>query len=143
MNELIQWWNEHETLLAWLGAGSAVMFVVSLLLIPWVCIRLPSDYFMDDGPLPPLRGPLHLAMRMGKNLLGALLVLLGFVMLFIPGQGVLSMLIGVSLLDFPGKRRIQLRILSFRGVRRSVNWLRRKAERAPLAIPDEARGSRF
>jgi hypothetical protein len=74
-----------------------------------------------------------------KNLLGAFLVLLGVVMSLpgVPGQGVLTILLGVMLLDFPGKRALELKLVSRPKVLRTINRIRQQFERPPLQL-DEA-----
>jgi hypothetical protein len=75
-------------------------------------------------------------LRALKNLLGLLFLLSGLVMLFIPGQGILTILLGLSLLDFPGKPEIQLRLLRMPKVQKLIQWIRKKAKQPPLLIPD-------
>ena len=77
----------------------------------------------------------------GKNLLGGLLVLSGIAMLVLPGQGLLTIAMGLLLMDFPGKHRLERRIVRTRPVLRSINWLRRKAHKNPLKIDDQTGSS--
>ena len=72
----------------------------------------------------------------GKNLAGAVLVLLGLVMALpgIPGQGILTMIIGFTLLDFPGKRRLERRLIGRPSMLRRINQLRARFQRAPLEM---------
>lgn len=65
-------------------------------------------------------------------MLGSFLVLAGVVMLFTPGQGVLTLLLGLSLVDFPGKRTLERRIVQRPTVLKLVNHMRAKADRPPL-----------
>ena len=74
-------------------------------------------------------------LMIGKNALGFILVVAGIIMLVLPGQGVFTILIGIMLLNFPGKYRLERWIVARRPVLRSINWLRRRAGRAPL-VPD-------
>jgi hypothetical protein len=67
-----------------------------------------------------------------KNLLGCLFVVAGLLMLVLPGQGLLSILIGIILLDFPGKYSVERWLISRPPVLHTVNWLRRRAGRPPL-----------
>ena len=69
-----------------------------------------------------------------KNLLGVLLLFAGFLMLFLPGQGILTMLIGVSLTDFPGKRTLERKLVGQPAVLRTINKLREKFNRPPLTV---------
>jgi Putative transmembrane protein (PGPGW) len=103
------------------GAGSALMFVGTLLALPYVVARAPRDFFTRAEAAP---GPL--AMRVVRNLLAALLVVAGLAMLVLPGQGLLTILFGVALADVPGKRALVKRIAQREGLWRALNALRRK-----------------
>jgi hypothetical protein len=114
-------------------ATVAISFAVSLAIL----IRLPPDYFR--GPrAQSLQDSSHgIFFRIGvvlKNLLGAILVICGVILSVpgMPGQGLLTVLAGVVLLDFPGKRRLLYKILSQPFLLRSINRLRTKFSRAPL-----------
>ena len=125
--------------LAWLAIASAIAFVGTLLLIPIVVVRMPADYFVAEAPPPwSFRGRfplLSLAVRVLKNLLGVALVAVGFALLVLPGQGILTILLGLTLVDFPGKRRLEVALVSRDRVRRSLNWLRGRFGHPPLEIP--------
>ena len=130
----------------WVGIGvaSAVMVLGTLVAIPWVVARLPVDYFV--GPRRSLQSAsrhpvLAFARRLARNTLGIVLVLAGIAMLVLPGQGILTMLLGVALVDFPGKRRFEQRLLRQRHVRKSLQWLRKRADRDPLEFEDSSSAS--
>lgn len=137
---MLSWMQSHDVLLGWLSAASVLMFVGSLLFIPWLVIRIPADYFLRQQhyvdrwkPRHPL---LRIAFLVAKNFIGTLLVLVGIVMLFTPGQGVLTILVGVLFLDFPGKFALERRLISQPPVLRTVNWMRLKAGHPPLELPE-------
>jgi hypothetical protein len=67
-----------------------------------------------------------------KNLFGAILVLAGLSMLLLPGQGILTILVGLMFLDFPGKFAMERRLVRQRPVITAINWMRRRANRPPL-----------
>jgi hypothetical protein len=46
----------------------------------------------------------------------------------------LTLLVGVFLLDFPGKYAFEKWLVGRPGVLRMINWLRRRRGRPPLAI---------
>ena len=73
----------------------------------------------------------------GLEIEGAALALAGIVlaMPLVPGQGILTILIGLSLLDFPGKRKMELKLIRLRAVRRGINWIRARAQQPPLELP--------
>lgn len=137
--ELLSWVEHHEAALAVLGIVSALTFVGSLLALPVLVARMPADYFIGDAPHPFAEGhpALRLALLVLKNLFGFLLVLAGIAMLVLPGQGLLTILIGLVVMDFPGKRGLELNLARRATIRRAVGWLRRRAGRPPLRFPGE------
>jgi Putative transmembrane protein (PGPGW) len=136
---IVDWLRDHQTVVWWLGIGSAVMFVGTLALIPLLIGRLPTDYFTKVPRHPPQWGHRHpavwTAVAILRNLTGALVVLAGIAMLLLPGQGLLAILVGLTLIDFPGKRRLVRSLVSRRPVARALNWMRARAGRPPLEIP--------
>ncbi len=119
---------------------SVVGFVGSLIAIPFILVRLPPHYFDERHPRAWLENHhpvLRLIGHLLKNLVGAVFVAAGFAMLFLPGQGILTMLIGVSLLDFPGKRRLERKLVGQPSVLRTINGMREKFGRPPLTVADD------
>jgi hypothetical protein len=119
-----------------------VLGAVSVLVTGFIVVRLPADYFARRDP-PPLINGRHPALRIiakvAKNLLGLALVVAGVIMLVVPGQGVLTILFGVMLLDFPGKRALERWLVSRPKVRPAINALRARYGREPLKFEDEER----
>jgi hypothetical protein len=118
------------TTLEWVGLVSTiVMLAATAAAIPWAVKRLPVDYFMR----PP---PRHsLGMMIVRNVLGAALVLLGVLMLVLPGQGILTILVGLMLVDLPIKHRVLVKLLCRPTVARGLDLLRRKLGRPPFILP--------
>jgi len=112
------------------------LFIGTLLLIPWLLVRMPPDYFHPDTRKKPLWADHHPILRavllVGKNVLGLGVLLMGVVMLVLPGQGLLTILIGLLLLDFPGKYKAERWFIQRGPILRGVNWLRSKQGRPPL-----------
>lgn len=139
MDELIATVEQYistETLVT-LTALSIVFFVGSLIAIPFILVRLPTDFFDTRVPRrwmenhhPVLRLLGHLA----KNVVGAIFVFAGFLMLFLPGQGILTMLIGITMLDFPGKRKLEAKMIGQPAVLNAINGMREKFGKPPLTI---------
>lgn len=125
-----------------LAIFSLTTFVISGVALPWLLTRLPSDYFLETDrtghPSWPRHRALYWTWRLLKNLLGVVLLVAGFVMLFTPGQGVLTILAGLWLMDLPGKRRWELHLIGRPKVLASINWIRHKAGRPPLQVPEES-----
>jgi hypothetical protein len=99
----------------------------SLVLVPRFLAKLPADYLRSEAGQT-----LSMPMRVLRNLLGMVLVLLGVAMLLLPGQGLLTLLVGVLLVDFPGKHRLVVRLLSRPKVLALVNKLRGHRGSPPL-----------
>ena len=116
---------------------SGVFFIGTLTAIPILIVRLPNDYFIQTDRRPWLQNR-HPVLRVSayviKNLLGYLFLLAGIAMLVLPGQGILTMLIGVSLIDFPGKQKLQRQLIAQPAILRTINRIRRKFGRKPLVV---------
>ncbi len=136
---MIGWLQAHQTWMWWLVGISAFTFVVSLLAVPWLLVRIPPRYFMATKPGHPWgdqHPAVHVMLLIGKNLLGAVFIVLGALMLVLPGQGILTILAGLVLLDFPGKHKVLVWTVSRPPVLSSINWLRNRAKREPLVVPE-------
>ena len=79
---------------------------------------------------------LRLFLRLLKNVCGTVFLIAGFIMLFTPGPGVLSVLVGVILCDFPGKRRVERKIIARPRVLAMINRIRSRYNR-PLLMMDD------
>ena len=136
---LFEWLRGYETVLWWLGALSVVSFFGTLIIIPLIMVRIPTDYFIrrrePSGPIwhsvPNLPGVI------AKNILGAIFILAGLAMLVLPGQGVATILLGIMLMNFPGKHALERKIIQQPPVLRTINWMRAKSNRPPLLVPQD------
>jgi Putative transmembrane protein (PGPGW) len=139
LDTLLAWIENNQTAAMGLGAFSIVTFLGTLALVPFLIARIPPDYFTRrhrEHDYRRDRHPLvHHLLVILKNLLGAVLFVAGVVMLVLPGQGVLTILLGVMLMDFPGKFRLEQRLLGRPSVLKSINWIRAKAHQPPLETP--------
>ena len=135
---MIEFINDHEDLLLWLATVSFLVFIASLLLIPWIVTKIPSDYFThpkrqkylwDDQP----KIVRYLFVFL-KNKLGVMLVLGGFTLLILPGQGIVAIMIGLLIMDFPYKYRVESWIVKHPFVLKSINRLRKRAKQRPLEV---------
>jgi hypothetical protein len=125
-----------ETLVT-LTIVSIVFFVGSLIAIPFILVRLPADFFDVRVPRPWMEHHHPLLRILGhlvKNVVGLVFVMVGFLMLFLPGQGILTMLIGITLLEFPGKRRLEAKLIGQPTVLNAINSMRQKFGKPPLII---------
>ena len=105
-------------------------------MVTFFVVRIPADYFLI-GRKPPAgstRG--HVAVKILKNLGGVALVLVGLVLSLpgIPGQGILTILVGLMLTDLPGVRRLERALVRRPSVRRALDTIRAKFGKEPLRI---------
>lgn len=140
MPELFDWVGRHETIFWWLAIVSALMFVASLILVPVLVARIPTDYFVHEERPKSYWSDRHPILRaiafLVKNCVALVLVLAGIAMLVLPGQGILSIVTGIMLLSFPGKYRFEKWMIGRPPILRAINWLRRRSGRQPLMIED-------
>ncbi len=135
-----EWFEAHPAALWWALSLSAITFLGTLIAVPILVVRIPPDYFTGrrrrriEDPAHPLR---RLALRLAKNLAGWVFIFAGIVMLVVPGQGLLTIVIGLMLVDFPGKYRFERWLVSRPPVLRSINWLRRRRGRPALEPPPQ------
>lgn len=136
MAEWIQYLSEHA---GWVVGLSLLSFVVSIASMPFIVARIPEDYFSHHHRHRfifvkgrPVVGLIALVL---KNLFGALLLLIGFVMLFTPGQGSLTILIALMIMNYPGKYALERWIIRRPLIFRGVNAMREKRGHPPLLPP--------
>jgi hypothetical protein len=127
-----------KPLLFWIAGVSIIAFIATLIAVPWLIIRIPADYFAHRRRRRPSRPHTTVlwAAWAGKNLLGALLVLAGVIMLVLPGQGLLTILLGLFLLDIPGKYRLARHIVTRPQVLQVINRIRERAGTGPLLFKE-------
>ena len=137
---MIEWIETHGVILGWLVAASIITFAVTLTAVALLAVRIPSDYFAHGRRDKKRWAGRHPAVRVvcliGKNLFGYVFVAAGAVMLVLPGQGMITILVGIMLLDFPGKYRLERWVVARPRVLRCINWLRRRADRSPLVLEE-------
>lgn len=116
-----------------------VTFSASLGIVSFILVKLPADYFLKDhdkkfwaGYSPVVR----IAAIVGKNVLGWLLIAIGIALSLpgVPGQGLLTVLLGIMLVDFPGKDRLEQKLLHRPAIKNSINKLRGRFGKPPLQL---------
>lgn len=111
------------SVIATAGAMAAAALVVA---------RLPANHFVcERNEAPEVSG----IGKLIRNLIGAVLIISGFVMILIPGPGLLTLLIGLTLMTFPGKRKVERSLVSNPKILASINELRSKCGKGPMLPP--------
>tara|TARA_R110000737_G_scaffold351080_1_gene392125 strand:+ start:2310 stop:2729 length:420 start_codon:yes stop_codon:yes gene_type:complete len=121
---------------------TTALSIVYFIVISYTITQLDTRYFLhkenpgDDAikkaKLTSQASIKTLFVNFAKIIVGICLVVCGLVMLVLPGQGLITMLIGLSLIPFPGKHKFEKNILARKSVRYSLNWIRRKANKTPF-----------
>lgn len=136
MSELLNEFTLSSDLILFLTVLSIGTFLISLTLLPWLVLALPADYFKNRDRKPMHWGHTSALVRLVvlalKNILAAFMIVAGILMLILPGQGILTILAGLVLLDFPGKFHFLRSIAQREHVLKSLNWIRRKGDRKPF-----------
>jgi hypothetical protein len=137
---IVEGFRSHTALAGTIAAVSVLFVLVYAIVMFLAVTRVSPDYFVSDAPSAvSWRGRHPLVRLFGhvvKNVIGVVLLIVGLAMLVLPGQGMLTIVVALMFLDFPGKRRLTLRILRQRHVRSGIDWIRAKANRPPLILPD-------
>ncbi|MBC8031834.1 MAG: hypothetical protein H7Z16_17255 [Pyrinomonadaceae bacterium] len=116
-----------------------VTFSINLIIVSIILVKIPATYFQknhsrefwkDSSPAIRLLGVVI------KNGLGVLLVALGIVLSLpgVPGQGILTILLGIMLLDFPGRRKLETKLLSRPAILKTINKLRHRFGKPALVL---------
>ena len=114
---------------------SVLVWIGTLITLPIIIIALPTGYLTRDeklGATRPGYSLWHYPYLVVKNILGAIFILAGLAMLVLPGQGLLTLALGLGLISLPGKHRAIRYILTRRRIFKAINRLRAKAGKPPL-----------
>ena len=117
----------------WLAATALTLAAAAA-----IVVRLPPSYFCEDDAHHAARS-WRSSRGFSRNVLGMALIVLGLLLSIpgVPGQGLLTLLIGLMLVDFPGRRRAEKALARRRGVLAAMNRLRARFGHAPLLPPPD------
>ena len=119
-----------------LGISSVVILVISALSIGYFIKKIPHDYFLNDKRgIPDYKNnnPVFWIITLAlKNIIGYCLIMGGILMLVLPGQGLLTILVGLMLSDYPGKFKLEKRIIKTNLILKTINWYRNKSNIPPI-----------
>lgn len=136
VHSFIQWFANHPEVLIGMGISSIFIFLISILGISWFIAQIPEDYFLRSKRQPSKwreqKPILRFVVMFGKNLIGVSLIIGGLLMLVLPGQGLLTIVTGSLLVNYPGKYKLEQKLSSMPSIFRALNWIRLKAKKPPL-----------
>jgi hypothetical protein len=133
-----------ESVLPLLGLLSLLSFVASVICVPYLLNRLADDFFTFKNHQQRMRRrreqhPLMMVMIwITRHCAGVMLMAAGLIMLFVPGQGVLTILLALAIMDFPGKYKLIVLMVRQKRVRRALAWIRGKGGRQPFVFDDDS-----
>ena len=136
INSFFAWFSNNPEILIGLGISSIFIFIISIIGISWFVAQIPEDYFLSAKRKPAKwieRKPiLRLLILFGKNIVGLSLIFGGLLMIVLPGQGLLTIITGLLLINYPGKYRLEQKLAGKPSIFRTLNWIRIKANKPPL-----------
>ncbi|HSK73276.1 MAG TPA: hypothetical protein VK892_16370 [Pyrinomonadaceae bacterium] len=140
----MDWLGEFIATLSWgrilIGVGIFLLSLgFSFLSIVVVMVKIPANYFSshyEQDFMPGSPWLVRWGAVIAKNLFGAFLVVLGIFLSLpgVPGQGILTILLGLIMLDIPGKRPLEARIIKRPSVESAINKLRARFNKPPLIL---------
>lgn len=140
MNWVSQFWESLTWTQIGMGFGLFLFsFAVSLAAIVLVMVKIPANYFSphyEQAFLPNTHWTVKWGAVILKNVLGVILIALGIVLSLpgVPGQGLLTILLGLIMLDIPGKRPLEARIIQRPTIQSAINKLRARFNKPPLVL---------
>jgi archaellum biogenesis protein FlaJ (TadC family) len=137
MQMVIDFLHEYAV---WIFVISLLSFIIGIASMPWLVARIPVNYFSHHNrhrtPQKAHHPIVGLVLTGLKNLLGIVLVVIGIIMLFTPGQGLLSILFGLMIMNYPGKYRLECWIIKRPMIFNTINTMREKKGQPPLLAPE-------
>jgi hypothetical protein len=141
---MIDWLSQLWTSITWgqilLGVGLFVgSLTISFAAIAIVMVKIPKSYFSSHYKrdfLPDSSFVVRWGAVIAKNVFGVFLIILGIALSLpgVPGQGILTILLGLIMLDIPGKRPLEARIIKRPAVLSAINNLRARYGKDPLEV---------
>ena len=131
------WICDYNQIIQWAGIVSVFLFFLSLFLLRYVILRLPEDYFITASSISKShpKSPQKIIVRVAKNAVGFLLTICGIILLFTPGQGMITILIGLCLIDLAIVNQFKKKIINNSKVQKALNWIRIKKSVKPFNFP--------
>ena len=128
------WISDYNQIIQWAGIVSVFLFFLSLFLLRYVILRMPEDYFITASSIS--KNPQKIIVRVAKNAVGFLLTICGIILLFTPGQGMITILIGLCLIDLAIVNQFKKKIINNSKVQKALNWIRTKKSVKPFNFPE-------
>ena len=140
-NSMGIWLMSYSSILIGLGTLSISILIFSIMAMGWFIAQIPEDYFIHDkrqgNHWNKYSSKARIAIVIFKNIFGGIMLIGGLFLLILPGQGLLTMIIGLLLIDYPGKFKLEQKIISIPSIFKGLNWFRAKAKKTNLLHPQK------
>lgn len=132
---MLDFFIKNQDILIYLGIGSFIFFIIMILITPWLVGKIPYDYFVNDKySMKSASKITKFIVNPIRNIFGFILLILGFIMLFTPGQGIITILLAVLVMRFPYKRELEQKIIANKNILKALNWLRDKNNKPHIIV---------
>jgi len=130
LNFLYAWLENNSYIFFYAGIVSILIFVFSIVGLRLFIIAIPPDYFINKKRVSALKNRsilLWIIYIVFKNIIGYIFIIMGLAALVLPGQGILMILVGLMMSDYPKKFDLEKKIITIKAVRKGINWIRIKS----------------
>ena len=123
------------------GAATITIMVAATLLVTVfgfvTLVMLPTNHFVPCAPNGRYHPVVRAVLAVVRNLIGGVVLVMGLVMIvpMVPGPGLVFILLGLSLVTFPGKRKLEMRLLRVPSVNKFISRMRARFDRPPFELP--------
>jgi len=136
---MTEWLASYSSILIGIGGLSILILIFSIIGMGWFISKIPEDYFIHEkrqaDNWDKYSSETRVVIIIVKNVVGIVMLVSGLLLLILPGQGLLTMIIGMLLIDYPGKFKLEQKIISIPSVFRGLNWFRAKSKKSYLQHP--------
>ena len=139
LNFITKWLATNSSILIGIGGLSLLILIFSIIGLGWFISHIPEDYFIHEKRqahnLNKYPYKTRVVIIVAKNIIGIVMLTSGALLLILPGQGLLTIIMGLLLIDYPGKFKLEQKIISIPSVFRGLNWFRAKSNKSYLQHP--------
>ena len=129
IEKIINFFSLYSTYFYWLGILSTIFFIISLFFIPYLALVIPKDYFKKSSAKHS-----NIMVLFIRNILGIVILLIGVLLLFMPGPGMLVILISFILMEFPYKKKIELWFIKKTKLLEIINKIRKNKNKPEIEL---------
>ncbi len=116
-----------------IGMVSIAIMLISIFLIPVFIKNIPTDYFINNKyHQMNINNTKQFIIIIGRNIIGFILIIVGVIMLFTPGPGIITILVALFLMKFKNKAKLEYMLVKNNATFKALNYLREKVNKEPF-----------